>query len=171
MEFRYLNQVQLLTSNAFKTNIIKFLFINCLLHCVKLTIQTEHHHYTTTIKGYVSCPSCNYHEQMKEENLESIKRHVLEKLGFKKPPTLSHIPNVPESILNGFYNKLNDSYYVSKDHYQYQQQKTTASTDYLSDQPFNEFRQYNFDVDELIDDDDEVSLTKTKKIYLFSKCK
>uniref|UniRef100_U5EPI3 Putative myoglianin n=1 Tax=Corethrella appendiculata TaxID=1370023 RepID=U5EPI3_9DIPT len=53
--------------------------------------------------GY-SCSACQMHDVLREASLESIKAHVLMKLGFEFPPNRGTYPKVSKIILDNFYN-------------------------------------------------------------------
>ncbi|XP_059609631.1 growth/differentiation factor 8 [Phlebotomus argentipes] len=50
------------------------------------------------------CTACRVREDLKHASLEYIKAYVLHNLGFERPPNITQIPRVPDSIYASFYN-------------------------------------------------------------------
>ena len=48
------------------------------------------------------CASCQNNDELKKASLESIKRHVLMKLGMEHEPNITRFPSVPKNILQVF---------------------------------------------------------------------
>lgn len=61
--------------------------------------------------GY-GCSTCRTRKHIKEENLASIKKNILAKLKFNHLPNMTNFPQVPEDVINYFYNSTNDRRYI-----------------------------------------------------------
>ncbi|XP_055714549.1 growth/differentiation factor 8 [Phlebotomus papatasi] len=60
--------------------------------------------YSDEVSQRPPCSSCRAREDLKMASLEYIKAYVLHNLGFDRPPNLTHVPRVPDSIYASFYN-------------------------------------------------------------------
>lgn len=49
------------------------------------------------------CASCQFREQLKAQNLASIKMHILARLSMTHPPNVTERPKISETILDNFY--------------------------------------------------------------------
>lgn len=57
------------------------------------------------------CASCQFREQLKQQNLDSIKMHILARLSMTRPPNITGRPHISEQILQSFY-QSNDFRYI-----------------------------------------------------------
>lgn len=57
------------------------------------------------------CASCQFREQLKAQNLQSIKMHILARLSMTHPPNITGRPHISEQILQTFYQN-NDFRYI-----------------------------------------------------------
>lgn len=57
------------------------------------------------------CASCQFREQLKAQNLASIKMHILARLSMTHPPNITGRPHISEQILQTFYQN-NDFRYI-----------------------------------------------------------
>lgn len=60
---------------------------------------------------YTRCASCQFREQLKAQNLASIKMHILARLSMTHPPNITGRPHISEQILQSFYQN-NDFRYI-----------------------------------------------------------
>lgn len=59
------------------------------------------------------CASCQFREELKRQNLASIKMHILARIGLERPPNITGRPHIPEHMLENFYQKYqNDFRYI-----------------------------------------------------------
>lgn len=60
----------------------------------------------TSILPYLeTCSSCLKREQVKEQNLMSLKFHILKRLEMQKLPNITIRPNISEKVIHNFYMK------------------------------------------------------------------
>lgn len=60
---------------------------------------------------HTRCVSCQYREELKAHNLDTIKMHILERLSMRQPPNITSRPHISEQILQSFYQN-NDFRYI-----------------------------------------------------------
>lgn len=60
---------------------------------------------------FTRCTSCQFREQLKAQNLASIKMHILARLSMTHPPNITGRPHISEQILDQFY-QSNDFRYI-----------------------------------------------------------
>ncbi|XP_055312602.1 uncharacterized protein LOC129574537 [Sitodiplosis mosellana] len=60
---------------------------------------------------FTRCASCQFREQLKAQNLASIKMHILARLSMTHPPNITGRPHISEQILQSFYQN-NDFRYI-----------------------------------------------------------
>ncbi|XP_031634913.1 uncharacterized protein LOC116348153 [Contarinia nasturtii] len=56
------------------------------------------------------CASCQFREQLKAQNLASIKMHILTRIGLERPPNITGREHIPEHMIENFYLKQDSRY-------------------------------------------------------------
>lgn len=80
------------------------------------------------------CASCQFREQLKAQNLASIKMHILARLSMTHPPNITGRPHISEQILQTFYQN-NDFRYI-----RIRNGSNGASSPFLTDDDLNEMQ-------------------------------
>lgn len=66
---------------------------------------------------YVGCTSCQFREQLKAQNLASIKMHILARLAMSQPPNITTRPPISEHLIQSFYSQNGFRYIRVKNNY------------------------------------------------------
>lgn len=83
---------------------------------------------------YVGCASCQIREQLKAQNLASIKMHILARLAMSQPPNITTRPPISEHLIESFYSQNGFRYIRVKNNY-HNDESVPDMNDMLGDDP------------------------------------
>lgn len=84
---------------------------------------------------YVGCTSCQFREQLKAQNLASIKMHILARLAMSQPPNITTRPPISEHLIQSFYSQNGFRYIRVKNNYHNDGDDQDDMNDMLGDDP------------------------------------
>lgn len=84
---------------------------------------------------YVGCRSCQIREQLKAQNLASIKMHILARLAMSQPPNITTRPPISEHLIQSFYSQNGFRYIRVKNNYHNDGNEEEDMNDMLGDDP------------------------------------
>lgn len=151
---------------------------------------------STFLKNIETCSLCILREQVKEQNIASLKLHILRRLEMHQPPNITIRPHISEKVIRNFYEKhgyryirVNDTnqqnaFSSSEKNFEssyppFSRGETETSSvyeyfdeyDYFSNNKYDHFN-YNGEYynDRELDDAEDDFYSKINRVYYFPKC-